>query len=431
MQQHIRPVPGPIHACINMPGAKNIAHRAILLASLADGVTEITGLQIDDDIRTFINALNQLGIVTQVDEKLESLIIAGGNGKYPKKQATIWCGNVEIIARFLLAACSSTPGVYYFDGSSALRKRSISPLLKILSLQGAQFIPSDARKMPFTLIGADSLEGGEVLLSDATLSQIISALLMIAPFARSPFSFSFHNLAQKSRIDMTYAMMAEFGVLVHRIHHGQFMVPVPQRYQARDYLIEPDLALASYFFAAAAVTGGEITIQPNKRCQSKQTEVKFLSTLEKMGCEVLDTHQGLIIKGPTELQGIEVTLNEFSDQFLIHAALAPFAKTPTRINHAGKLRRKETDRLFAMKAELIKLGVPVESGANWLQIFPKVPQACVVSSHHNYRVGMALAIIGLKVPGLVIDHAQQITKNFPNFFKLWDRLAIESDHVNA
>lgn len=431
MQQMIRPATGPIHAYLKMPGSKSIAHRAILIASLADGISEITGLVIDEEVKTFTNALNQLGIITQPDEALGSLIIAGGNGKYPKKQANLWCGKVDTIARFLVAACASTPGVYYFDGSSSLRKRSVAPLLKTLSLQGVQFIPGDARKMPFTLIGADSLEGGEVLLNDATLSQIISALLMIAPYARSPFSFSFHHLSNKSKIDMTYAMMAEFGVLVHRIHHGQFMVPVPQRYHAREYLVEADLALASYFFAAAALTGGEMTIQPTNRMQSKQPEVQFLSILEKMGCRVADTPNGLSVQGPAQLQGVEVTLNEFSDQFLILAALAPFAKTPTRLNHTGSLKRKESDRLFAIKTELTKLGVPVNAGKTWLEIAPHMPNTNVVSAHQNHRVGMALAIMGLKIPNFVIEQAQDVLKNFPNFFKLWDKLVQEPTNINA
>lgn len=427
MQQVIHSAKGPIQAKMILPGSKSITNRALLLAALAEGVSEISGIYLGSDTKTLLAALHQLGIVTQLDEKTRSCIIAGGGGKFPKKQGTLWCDQSTAITRFLMAVCSATPGVYYFDGSPSLRKKAITQLLNVLLRQGVQLIPNDVRKMPFTLIGVDTLEGGEVLLDDKSNTQLISALLMIAPYSRSPFTFTSLQLQNQPSIDMTCAMMAEFGVLVHRVHQGQFMVPVPQRYNARDYMIEPDFSIASYFFAAAAVTGGKITIQPTKRAQSKQPNVKFLSILEKMGCRILETHTGLTLESPPELHGIEVSMRKFSDTFLALAVIAPFAKSPTRISHIGHLSQKEQDRMLVMKSELIKMGINVEIGDNWIKIFPGIPEPGMVNSHQDYRIAMAFAVIGLKVPDIIIDNIDPILNIYPDFFTLWEKLA---EHTN-
>lgn len=423
MQQMIRTAKGSIHAKLTIPGSSNISLRAILLSALADGVSEISGLLVNENTHLFINALYQLGIVTQLDEKSSSCIIAGGNGKFPKKQATLWCGNSSAIARFLLTACASTPGVYYFDGAKPLRKKSFLELISVLRRQGAQVIPNEINKLPFTLVGADSLEGGEIVFEEAVVSQLVSALLMIAPYARSSFSFTILDALNQPRLDMTCTMMAEFGVLVHRIHQGQFMVPVPQRYQARDYVVEPDFSIAAYFFAAAALSSGEVTIQPTKRTHSKQTAIKFLSVLETMGCRVLETHAGLTVKGPAELHGIEVSMHKIADTLLTLLALAPFAKSPTRITDTGFMHKKQAKQLKAMKTELTKLGVRIETGKNYLEIFPSLIQGGVVESHDDPRIAMALSIIGVKVPGIIINDAECVNAVVPDFFMMLDKLS--------
>ncbi|RDI42437.1 3-phosphoshikimate 1-carboxyvinyltransferase [Aquicella lusitana] len=423
MQLTIRTAKAPIQANVIIPGSKNIAYRAIILSALADGVCEISGLQVSENIKLLIAALRELGIVTQLDEASRYCIIAGGNGKLPKKQATLWCHDSLTLSYLLMAICSATSGVYYFDGSASLRERPLTFMMNTLSRQGIQFIPGDSQKMPFTLVGADTLEGGEVILDHTANQHIASALLMIAPFARSPFTFTLHETVNQSHIDMTCAMMAEFGVLVHRIHQRQLMVPVPQRYHAKDYVVEPDFAIAAYFFAAAAVTGGEITIQPVKLAQSKQPNAKFLTILEKMGCRIRETKTGLTLSGPAQLQGIEVSMRDFADTFLALAAIAPFAKSPVRISHLGPLRQKEKSRMTAMKTELTKMGIQVETGEDWIKIFPGSPLGGVINTHADARIAMAAAIIGLKAPGVIIDDAKYAEKTCPEFFSLWEKLA--------
>lgn len=423
MSQIIHPAKGPIHARIEMPGALSISFRALLLAALADGVSEISSLHINHEIKTLTTLLNQLGIVIQLDEAGSSCIVAGGNGIFPKKEARLWCADAKIVAHFLLAACAPSPGVYFFDGSKRLREKSFHPLLTILCRQGAQLIPNDQYRLPVTLVGADTLEGGDVFLDHSVTSLLISSLLMIAPFARAPFNYTVVDLACEPYIDMTCAMMGEFGVLVHRVHQGQFMIPVPQRYQARDYTVPRDLALASYFFAAAAITNGEITIPDMKRDHAKQSQVVIFSLLEKMGCRFHETASGITIKGTNELKGIEMSLHQFSDLFTLFAAIAPFAKTPTTIKHTNIIQPKERKRINLMKQYLIQMGIQVESDNDWVKIYPGKPNPCIIDSKNDRRIAMAFALVGLKVPGITIQHTRCLTKTYPQFFSLWEKMA--------
>lgn len=423
MQQTIETAKAPIHAKLHIPGSQKITYRALLLAALADGVSEISGIYISNHTKTFIDALRQVGIVIQLDEKSQSCIIAGCNGKFPKKQATIWCDYAKTATHLMITACAGSQGVYYFDGSLHLRELPLAKLFHILHRQGAQVIPSDTKHLPFTLVSADTLEGGEIFF-DNKENRLVNAFLMISPYARSPFHISISDLANHDSIDLTCAIMAEFGVLVHRIHYGQLMIPVPQRYHARDYVIEPDFSLAAYFFAAAAITGGEITIQPTKRTIIKQANIKILSVLEKMGCQIIEKHTGLTIKGPSELIGIEISMREFSDTFLTIVALAPFANKPTRLTHIGEISQKESERLKRIKTELSKLHVQMEVGDNWIKIFPgKINGNCVVQSYHDYRIAMAFAVMGLKLPNITIKDIECVTKIFPDFFNIWDTLS--------
>ena len=421
MTQAIQTIKKPIQANIVIPGSRNLTYRALLLAALANGVSEISGIAMSSSIRAFINALSQLGIVTQLDETSRSCIIAGGNGAFPKKQATLCCDDLSTMIYLLAAACAISSGIYYFDGAVKQRKKSMAALLHLLRLQGIQSIPNDAQYLPFSLIGADSLEGREILVTRTLKNHLISALLIIAPFARSPFTFTLEDGVNQSYIDMTCAMMAEFGVLVHRVHQNQLLVPVPQRYQAKDYVIEPDLGLASYLFAAAAITGGEITIQSFKRASSKQPQIKFLSLLEKMGCPILETTTGLTVKAPQNLEGLEVSMRKFSEPFFALCAMAPFAKSPTKILHLDPIKKKESQYLAILKEAFTKMDIRVEIGADWIKIFPGIPKGHVLISAHQPHIAMAFAVIGLKIPDVTVD-TECIMDQHPEFFKLCQHL---------
>lgn len=415
----------PIHHTITVHGSKSITYRAILIAATASGVSELTNIYLCTDTIAMINALRQLGIVIQLDESSESCIIAGCNGRFPKSQSTIWCANSPMILRFLLAACAASPGVNYFDGTVHLRTKSVNTLLQILCRQGAEIIPNDTYKIPFTLIGNDTIEGGVINIDNPHKSQIVSSLLLISPYARSPFTFNFPDGHDLPHIELSCAMMAEFGVLVHRVHHGQLIVPVPQRYSAKDFAIEPDFSYAAYFFAAAALTHGEMIIQGAHRVESKQVDIKLLSILEKTGCHFFETTTGLMIKTGSTLNGVDTNLHYFSDAFAILCALAPFASTPTTISHLGLLNNKEQNRLNNMIATLKELKITLEHTANSIKIYPCTPIGTTLSCHDDHRIARTLCLIGLKTPNIKIQDSECVTNQFPNFYTQWDKLVAE------
>lgn len=208
------------------------------------------------------------------------------------------------------------------------------------------------------------------------------------------------------------------------------MVPVPQQYQAIDYFIEPDFAIAAYFFAAAAVTGGEITIRTSKRSLTNQANSDYISILEKMGCQSFDSISGLTLKGPSELHGIDISLSKFSNIFATLAAIAPFANSPTHISHTGRLHAQECARLDAVKTELTKLGIQVETGKDWIKIYPGAPLSGIINSHDDYRIAMAFSIIGLKISGITINDTDCVAHHCPGFFALLDGLS-EKTNIRA
>lgn len=423
MKQLIQTPKHPINARVDIPGSKSITNRALLLAALADGVSEISNVLISDDTRAFANALHNLGIMIQFDAATRVCILGGGTGKFPRKEASIDCAQAGTAARFLLAACAASAGIYHFDADQQLRDRPISELVKVLSRQGVKMIPENATKMPFTIEGVDGLEGGDIEVSSSETGQYVSALLMIAPFSKAPVMINAHELVSVSYVDMTCQMMAEFGVLVKRFHQSRFVVPVPQRYQARDYIVEPDLTTASYFFAAAAITGGSMTIQSVDRQASKQGDVVFLSILEKMGCRVFEGQTELSVLAPEgKLRGVSVDMRDHSDTFMTLAVLAPFATTPTTITNIGHTRLQESDRITVMRTELEKLGVKVEEGPDWIKVYPSEPHGGIVDAHKDHRIAMSFAVMGLRVPGIEIEGAECVAKTCPEFFELWKEL---------
>ena len=411
-----------IDARITIPGSKSITNRALLLAALANGTSILSDILISDDTLALINALKTLGTAIELDEKKNVCTVKGTRGVFPKKEASIWCADAGTVARFLFAACAASSGTYHFDGSEQLRARPIEKLIKIVSAQGAKIIPETAKKMPFSLVGADFFKGGEITVDSSETGQFVSALLMAAPFSRSSLLINAKNIVSEPYIKMTCAMMADFGVLVREVSNARFVVPAPQHYTAQNYIIEPDLSTASYFFAAAAVTGGQITIQPISLKKSKQGDAAFIRVLEKMGCKIIENRDGFTVKGSAELKGINVDMRDFSDTMMTLAAIAPFAKTPTTITNIQHARNKESNRISVMRKELEKLAIRAEEGEDWLKIYPGTPTAGVVDSHGDHRIAMAFSIIGLRVPGIEINDAECVNKTCPEFFTLWDRL---------
>lgn len=397
----------PASAVVNLPGSKSLTNRALLLAALAKGESVLQGYLLSDDSRAFMTALQSLGV--KLEEKVDGLHVYG-NGLLQSSDK-VWCQDAGTAARFLLAACAAFPGKYRLDGTKRLRERPLQTLIAALRQQGANI---DADALPCTVNGTQ-LKGGEIALDARDSTQFISALLMIAPFMQASVTVIAENLNRQAYIDITTQIMQQFGVNV-KSEANHFHVALPQTYQARHYLIEADLSTASYFFAAAALTNGKVTVKNINRAQCLQGDIRFLDALEQMGCSITAEVDQVTIQGCQQLKGIEINMQDFSDPFMTLAAIAPYADTPTTIQGLAHTRLQESDRVSAIASELTKCGVKVETGYDWIRIHPSKTQPVMVLSHNDHRVAMSLAIFALRTPGIVLQQPECVAKTCPDFF---------------
>ena len=403
----------PINAKIGIPGSKSITNRALLLASLAEGESFLENVLFSEDTCALIYALRTLGIVIEIDEERSAVSVTGCSGHYPRADVNIHCGDAGTVARFLLTACANQIGEFKFDGSVRLCERPLRDLIEVLRIQGT-LISSES--LPLTMNNHQALSGGNIFVPSHISSQFLSGLLMIAPYCQADVLLTTENLVSEPYIDMTCAMMRDFGVDVFR-HENSWKIKVNQKYQARTYRIESDFSSASYFFAAAAVTGGKITLLNMTRENSLQGDSAFLDVLEKMGCVVESENDNITVLGPLKLKGIEVDMHHISDTMMTLAAIAPFADSPTRIFNIANTRVKESDRISAMANNLRRLNIRVNEESAALTIYPGTPSSGIIETYRDHRIAMACSLIGLKVPEIVIDDSTCVNKTFPNFFE--------------
>jgi 3-phosphoshikimate 1-carboxyvinyltransferase len=298
-----------------------------------------------------------------------------------------------------------------------MRERPIGDLLRALAQMGATAISENDNDCPPVVVHANGLPGGAAHLRGDISSQFLSGLLMAAPGARSPIELHVDGLlVSQPYIGMTLAVMEAFGVTVHAADGlRKFTIDAPQSYVARRYDIEPDASAASYFWAAAAVTGGEVTVE-GLTGESLQGDFAFINCLEEMGCEVRRGRDSTTVVG-RRLRGIDVDMNAISDTVQTLAVVAQFADGETTIRNVGHIRHKETDRIAAVAAELRKLGAEVTETSDGLTIRPTRPRAATIDTYNDHRMAMSFAIAGLGIEGVRINNPQCVEKTYPNYFE--------------
>ena len=407
----------PIDAIVRVPGSKSITNRALLLAALAGGESTLSGVLFSDDSHWFLDGLRRLGVDVAVDQAGERVVVRGAGGAPPAAQADLWVELAGTAARFLLAYAALGRGQYTIDGNARMRQRPMADLLATLNALGA-----DCRSigqhggLPIAVAGR-GLRGGSAGLAGDKTSQFLSALLMVAPYAEQNVQLEMTSpLAATPYIDITMRMMDDFGARVEREGYERFRVAAGQRYRAQAYHVEPDASNASYFFAAAALTGGRVRVEGLAR-QSIQGDIQFLDVLERMGCVVRSGERWCEVQGPVRLRGVDLDMSKLPDMAITLAALAPFADGPTTIRNVALIRHHETDRIAAATAELRKLGVAVEEREDGMTIFPGPARPAEIDAHHDHRMAMGFAVAGLKIPGLAIAGAECVAKTFPDFFE--------------
>ena len=412
----------PLDATIEVPGSKSYTNRALLIAALARGASTVTGALFSDDTRYMCNALQKLGVEIDADEKRATFDVRGNGGDIPVSSAELYIGNSGTTSRSLTAYVSLGRGRFVIDGDEPMRHgRPISDLLEALTRMGvsarSQF---DNGHLP-VIVEANGLAGGKTRLDVSKSSQFLTALLLIAPYAEDDVEIEVVGDREMPYIDITLTVMEAFGVQVVSEGYKYFRIEGGQRYQPRIYNIEPDASNASYFFAAAAITGGRVTVQ-RLSLDSVQGDVQFVRILEQMGCQVIVTDIGITVTGPRQLKGIDVDMRTISDTSLTLAAIAPFANSKVTIRNIEHTRWQETDRIHAMVTELRKLGVPVVEHQDGLEISPAPIIPAAIDTYEDHRMAMAFSLIGLKTNGIRINDPDCVSKTFPNYFDVFEEL---------
>ena len=410
-----------VNATLRVPGSKSISNRALVLAALAsDGKPcTLAGMLQSEDTLVMIDCLRKLGYSVMEDwPNGEVTITRLGPRRIPTDNAKLFVANSGTTIRFLTAALSLEDGRYELDGIARMRERPIGDLLDALQQLSVDAISITDNGCPPIVINANGLKGGNVTIRGNVSSQYISGLMMAAPFAENPLSIELvGEVVSQPYIDMTVKMLETWGVHVDRpsAHHyiiNQTWTPLPR------YEIEPDASSASYFWAMAAITQGKITVNGLSRL-SLQGDVSFIYALQRMGCHIEESLQGITVIGHN-LNGIDIDMNAISDTVMTLAAVACFAHGTTTIRNVGHIRHKETDRIAAMVAELRKLSVDARETSDGMTITPGPMRGCHVETYNDHRMAMSLALIGLKVPGVVIDNPGCVAKTYPGF---WDDFA--------
>ncbi len=412
----------PLQQCngvVSIPGSKSYTHRALVVAALAEGESVLKNSLRSEDTDYTAAALEGFGV--RIITRGDSFEVAGTGGRLKEGAARVYVGNSGTSMRFLTALAALRTGKTVLDGTPRMRKRPVGPLLRALESLGARAYSEPGNGCPPVTVVSSGLSGGTAAVDARESSQYLSALLMVAPMAQEDVRLEIRgHLVSRPYVDITVEVMSSFGVTVAQEDDRSFLVRRGQRYSGRAYRIEGDASNASYFLAAGAVTGGRVRVE-NFRPGSVQGDAGFLGVLEGMGCGIRRGEDWAEVHGKA-LRGIEIDMNSMPDLVPTLAALAAFAPGVTVMKNIGHLRLKESDRIQAVAAELVRMGVEVEEGDDWLKIRGGGAHGAEIETYNDHRMAMAFAVAGLAVPGVKIRGEECVKKSFPEFWEKFHTL---------
>lgn len=414
----IQPFTKPVLANVSPPGSKSYTNRVLPLAALAEGKSSLEGALFSDDTKYMAQALRQLGVQVLEDEAAARFEVFGTGGKLTPSSQTLFIGNSGTSARFLPPLVALGQSEYLIDGIEAMRQRPIQPLIEALNQIGSQVSSIHGTGCPPIRIQASGVRGGSVRIRGDLSSQYLSGLLMSAPYFEHGLELIVEgDLVSKPYLEVTAQAMQAFGVELENHNFERFVVR-PSRYQPTTYLVEPDASAASYLFAAAAITNGQVTVA-GLGTNSLQGDLHFVRILEQMGCTVQMTPNQTTVIGTPTLRGLEVDMSQISDTAQTLAAVAVFADRPTRVTGIGFIRKKETDRVRAVVTELQRLGIKAIEEDDGFIIHPGQITPARVETYDDHRMAMSFALIGIRQAGVNILDPKCTSKTFPNY---WDVL---------
>jgi 3-phosphoshikimate 1-carboxyvinyltransferase len=434
----VRPWTVPCQGAVRLPGSKSLTNRALLLAALTDGVVRLEGALFSRDSQLLVDNLRALGFAVRVDEAACRIDVEGSGGRLPRPEADLFVGNAGTAARFLTAlVCLHPNGRFRFDGDAEMRRRPMAGLIDCLQQLGARFqFGGEPGCFPFE-VTTSGLPAGQWRLDASASSQMLSAMLMVAPLAAGDVHVHAPGV-RPAFVQMTTRLMQRFGIRISGSPAQGFHVESGQSYRMRKgaFPIEPDASAASYFMVLPFVVGGSLLIE-GMREDLLQGDVAFATVLRQLGWRIDPSPAGWRVRGPVPSAApapARFSFEAFSDTFLTLAAVSPLLGAPLDIEGIGHTRFQETDRIAAMAAGLGAVGATVVTGPDRILLQPfgpapaPVPRPARIATFRDHRVAMAFAVLGCRdrfgdgQPWLAIEDPGCCGKTFPGFFSVLENL---------
>jgi len=412
-----------IDATVTITGSKSLTHRALITAGLAEGESLLEEFLACEDTLYTVSALREMGVGISVEGKNVTIAGTGGELSPAKEKRKIFLGNSGTSYRLLLSVAALGRGEHIFAGSPRMHSRPIGDLVSALNRLGVEASYIAEEGYPPVLIKADGIHGGKVELPGNISSQYLSSLLLSGPYAGKDVEIEvIGGLVSRPYVDLTLDVMKTFGITVEHADYRSFRVPAGKRYSSCRFRIDGDVSAASYFWGAAAVTGGTIVTENIHPHTTRQGDIALLDIMEEMGCRIKKESDRVIVQGGP-LTGVDVDMGIMPDMVPTLAAIALFAEGKTTIRNVSHLRHKESDRLGDTALEWSRLGGRVEELDDGLVIHGGERLAgAEIAPHNDHRLAMSLAMVGLRVPGVKIKNENCVDKSFPTFWNLWDTL---------
>ena len=403
---------------VNVPGSKSLSNRALLLAALAEGETELTNLLDSEDIEHMLNALTKLGINYRLSEDKTQCVVQGNGGAFNVAEPLeLFLGNAGTAMRPLCAALAASNVDTVLTGEPRMEERPIGDLVDALREADAEVTYLKNEGFPPLQIKGKTLNGGEMSVDGSVSSQFLTALLMAAPLFSGDVTIRIKGeLVSKPYIDITLDTMAKFGVTVENDNYQMFTVSSDAKYIAPGkFMVEGDASSASYFLAAGAIKGGTVRVTGIGQ-NSIQGDIRFADVLEAMGATVVWHDEYVEITG-APLKGVNMDMNHIPDAAMTIATTALFAEGPTTMTNIYNWRVKETDRLAAMATELQKLGAKVEEGHDYIKVWPTDSlKHAEIDTYNDHRIAMCFSLVALSDTPVTINDPGCTRKTFPDYF---------------
>ena len=407
----------PVDAVVSLPGSKSLTNRALLLAAVADGPSVVRSALRSRDTLLMAAALSGLG--STVDVTGDDWRVTPGAFD---RDTMVDCGLAGTVMRFVPPVAALSTGTVAFDGDPHMRTRPVGEVLDALRALGVEVSDDQRGALPFTIRGFGAVRGGTVVIDASASSQFVSGLLLAG--ARYEVGVDVRHdgkpMPSLPHVEMTVSMLREHGVEVDDADANRWAV-APGVVKAVDHDIEPDLSNAAPFLALAAVTGGSVTVRGWPRATTQAGDA-LRDILEQMGCTVAWGDEGLQVRGPGELRGIDVDLHDHGELTPAVAALCALATTPSTLRGVAHIRRHETDRIAALATELGGLGADVTERDDGLAFRPAPLRGGLFRTYADHRMAHAAVIIGAAVDGVLVEDIATTAKTFPEFPDVWTRL---------